>query len=232
MRNPKMRRDAGLRWWVSAALSVTLLASAPAAHAQLPLEDDAPRVFSIQERPYRLGHEFDLGLGVLPLDAFYVGAVLGFGYTYHFSDFWAWEIVNLNYSFNRDTDLREDLRIDFGLEPAQADDRIRLFGSSGLVVKPLFGKIAVLNDSVVYGETFFTLGAGPHLITNQDQSDDWVAAVNVGLGLRFWTTESLSVRFALRDYLVFKESVPENSLMLMLSASFNYPHSDSPGDSP
>src|SRR6476659_8576786 len=98
-----MRRWSSLVAAVATPLLVLAVVALPLvarAEAQPDIETDAPRVFSIQQRPYRLGHEFSLGLGVLPLDAFYKGMVIGAGYTYHFSDFWAWEMVNLNYSLN------------------------------------------------------------------------------------------------------------------------------------
>ena len=78
---------------------------------------EGPRIFSIQPRPYRLGHEFQLGLGVLPLDAFYVGVMPTGSYTFHFSDFWAWEIISLGYSMNFETSLQDDLYEDYGVHP-------------------------------------------------------------------------------------------------------------------
>lgn len=179
---------------------------------------DAPRIFSIQERPFRLGHEFQLGLGVLPTNAFYVGAVLAGSYTYHFTDFWAWEIASFGYSMNFDTSLEDELHDEFGVAPVGGGgERIHMFGASSLVAKPLFGKLAVFNESTVYSETFFSLGAGPVL-----KGEFWRFAAQVGMGLRFWSSDALSVRFDLRDYLIFTGWVPENALFLMLSASFNF----------
>ncbi|MEZ4273261.1 MAG: hypothetical protein R3C68_18035 [Myxococcota bacterium] len=149
------------RLWVGLLLLGVSVVWAPAAHAQLEFETTRPRVFSIQERPYHLGHEFSLGLGVLPLDAFYVGAVLGGSYTYHFTDFWAWELINLNFSKNFDTALEGELLNDFNALPVQGGgDRITVFGTSNLIIKPLFGKLAIFNSDVVYSETFFALGGG------------------------------------------------------------------------
>ncbi len=209
-------------------LCAALVLTAPAAaRAQLTVDDDAPRVFSIQERRYRLGHEFEIGAGVLPLDAFYVGGVVGFSYTYHFSDFWAWEIVSADYSFNVHTKLRENLHDRYGLEPDKVAPEIQLFGATSLVVKPLFGKLGWLNHDLVFAETFFTLGAGPHMLVSERATGgggitEWVPAANVGIGFRFWTSDTFSVRFAVRDYLIFSEWVPTNSLLLMVSGSFNF----------
>ncbi len=213
-----------LAWVITVA---TVLCCSTTGHAEVTFGDEAPRVFSIQKRPYRLTHEFELGVGVLPLDAFYVGAVVGFSYTYHFSDFWAWEILSADYSINFDTGLKNHLRSEYDLEPDRLPPRIQLFGATSLIVKPLFGKLAWVNDSIVLGETFFVAGIGPHLRVAEATStrgafSEWVPAVNLGLGLRLWSGEVLSWRLMLRDYLMFVRAIPENSLLLMVSASFNY----------
>jgi outer membrane beta-barrel protein len=190
------------------------------AQAQLEFGADRPRVFSIQRRPYRLGHEFQLGLGVLPLDAFYVGMVASGSYTYHFSDFWAWEIAGGSYSLNFDTGLRDNLLGNFGVEPVEeGGQRIKAWASTSAVAKPLFGKLSVFNLDIVYAETFFIIGIGPHL-----KGDYWRPAANLGVGMRFWSSPGLSWRVDIREYLIVDttEWTVEGSLFLMLSASFNY----------
>ncbi len=205
------------------------------AAAQLIFDVDRPRIFSIQERPYRLGHEFQLGVGVSPLDAFYVGAVLSGSYTFHFSDFWAWEIASINYSFNVDTPLEGNLFQDFGVLPARGGgERINLFGTTSLIAKPLFGKLAVWNSSIVYAETFFSLGGGPFISATPTGENSFVdLATNIGVGVRFWQSEALSVRFEIRDYVVFKglfsppdlqrqEVGVQNVLIFTLSAALTF----------
>jgi outer membrane beta-barrel protein len=201
----------------SVALIAVIVAVVPEARAQVGGASEVPRIFSIQPRPYRLGHEFQLGLGVLPMDAFYVGGVLGASYTYHFSDFWAWEIANAGYSLNFDTSLREELRQDYNLEPVRGGgDRIHLYATSSVVVKPLFGKLALFNSDVVHSETYFTAGGGLLL-----KGDVPLFTVVFGLGLRFWSSDVVSLRFDVKDYLMFAGYVPANTMMFMLSASLN-----------
>ena len=209
--------------------------------AQLEFGVERPRIFSIQPRPYRLGHEFQLGIGVMPLDAFYVGMVLGASYTYHFSDFWAWEIASIHYSINADTNLESELDARFGVVPVRGGgERTQLFLTTSAVAKPLFGKLVVMNDTVVYSETYFTAGLGPFQSVSGTGESSWFdPAVTVGLGLRFWINQVLSVRFEIRDYVVFKDVfVPsddltrpesgsvENTLLFALSASLNFFNED------
>jgi outer membrane beta-barrel protein len=216
MRGPRRR-------CLLAALGVLglLVAGRPAAADEAARIGQGPRVFAIQPRPFRLGHEFQLGAGVLPLDAFYVGVVPAASYTYHFTDFWAWEIASVGYSQNFSTSLEGDLKESYGLRPQSGDIKhIQLFGTTSLVIKPLFGKLAVFNRDIVQSETFFVLGLGGLLLEGHFRP-----TVDFGLGLRFWSTETLSVRFDLRDYLIFVQLLPQHALFGMLSVAFNFVNS-------
>ncbi len=177
-----------------------------------------PRVFSIQPRAHRLGHEFQLGVGALPLDAFYIGVVAGASYTYHFSDFWAWEIAGAGYSLNFDTSLEPDLYSDYGVRPVNhGGERIHVLGATSLVVKPLFGKLAIFNRGVIASETFFSLGLGGVLLGKYPRP-----ALSLGAGMRFWSTDTISLRVDIRDHLIFTSLMPKQALFVMLSASFNF----------
>lgn len=177
---------------------------------------DPPRVYSSQAHPYIARHELTLGAGVLPLDAFYVGAALQGSYTFHFSQTWAWEMVNVGYSFNIDTSLREDLLANFGVQPSSSPEPIRLYGSTGVVFKPLFGKFALLNRKMLQAETYLTLGAGPTL-----RGDFWRASVHLGAGIRVWSTTWLSVRFDVRDMLIFADGwAPRHGLICGLAGAY------------
>ncbi|MEO1171471.1 MAG: outer membrane beta-barrel domain-containing protein [Myxococcota bacterium] len=203
-------------------VAASVLLAPGSARAELELDIDEPRVFSIQERPYRLGHEFTLGVGLLPLDAFYIGTVASGSYTYHFSDFWAWEMIHANFSLNTGTGLEEELLEDFGVQPVRGGgDRIRVFATSALVIKPFFGKIALFNDQMIYAESEFMFGGGPMELALEDDGTFYFAGL-IGGAVRFWTNDVFSVRFEIRDYLIFREWVPDNALMLGVTASFNF----------
>ena len=205
--------SAQIKRWV---LIAALLAVPSLGQAQIDFGADRSQVFSIQKRPYRLGHEFQLGVGVLPLDSFYTGILISGAYTYHFSDFWGWEIAGAGFSLNIDTDLEASLLEDFELRPTESDIlRAKWFFTSSLVVKPLFGKLAVFNSDIVYAETLFNIGIGPYRIEEFTRP-----ALSMGMGLRFWTSQAISWRFDIKDQLVFINGV-HNILVFMLSASLN-----------
>lgn len=204
------------------ASAITFVPALAFADAQPDIETDAPRVFSIQPRPYRLGHEFSLGVGVLPLDAFYKGAVIDASYTYHFSDFWAWEMANIGYSVNIDTGLEDSLLNDFNVRTIDQDGgKVTLLGTTSLVVKPFFGKLALFNATKIFAETYFVGGMGTARL-ERDGRGTFYYTVDLGMGIRFWATQAFSLRFDIRDYLIFNDAVPQNGLLFQLSASFNY----------
>ena len=64
----------------------------------------------VQNRKHFGTHEFSLAVGTLPLDAFTKGVTLGGSYTIHFSERYAWEVGQFNYSFHVDTDLKDELK--------------------------------------------------------------------------------------------------------------------------
>ncbi len=207
--------------WLTIVLCCAVAAVPTMVRAQTELESDPSRIFSIQPRQYRLGHEFQLGVGFLPLDAFYLGIVATAGYTYHITDFWAWEIAGGGYSFNIDTSLEDELFERFQVKPtdqaARGIERISMFATTSAIIKPLFGKLAIFNSDIVYSETFLAAGVGGLRL-----GSFWRPVVDIGLGLRFWSSQALSIRLDVRDYLVFTSFVPRQSLLIVLSAGLNY----------
>jgi hypothetical protein len=74
-----------------ACLAVLLLVSS-AALAQADELENPGVIAAVQERAFRMQHELHLGVGVLPLDAFYKGLYAQVGYTFHFTDAFAWQV--------------------------------------------------------------------------------------------------------------------------------------------
>lgn len=165
--------------------------------------EEGGELYAVQNRKYIVSHAFDLGVGVLPMDAFYKGLTFSFSYTYHFDDMWAWEIVNASYSFAIETTLRQELEANFGVRPTQFPE-LNFFFNSNAVFKPLYGKMVWFNDSLIYGELYFT--AGP-AIARYENAGVYVG-VNFGGGLRIYLTRAFAVRLEVRDYQYFSASTP------------------------
>jgi outer membrane beta-barrel protein len=152
----------------------------------------------IQNRRFQMQHEFTLEAGLLPLDAFFKGVTVTGRYTLHFGDFHAWEIVGAGYAFNIGTGLTEQLRDNFGVTPERLP-ALQLLLESDYVMRPVYGKVALFNRQIIYGEVFFSTG----LTVSYWNDASWRPGPNLGVGARVFVVDWLSVRFDARHAAVF-----------------------------
>ncbi|MFZ5468630.1 MAG: outer membrane beta-barrel domain-containing protein [Myxococcota bacterium] len=198
------------------AVLVGLAVLAPTlATAQVEELENPGTVAAVQERAFRMSHELTLGLGSLPLDAFYKGFYGQVSYTYHFTDSFAWQVGRGAYSYNLNTGLREQLERDFGVLPT-AFDEVQYMVGSDLFWSPMYGKTAFLNKSVLHFSAHFIGGATVFKFTNAFRP-----AVNVGLGARLFQNRYVSYRLDLTNNLVLSER-PFNVLTIQLLAALNF----------
>ncbi|MDP2340196.1 MAG: outer membrane beta-barrel domain-containing protein [Deltaproteobacteria bacterium] len=204
---------------VALALSV----AAPGARAQYDDEEGGGTAIVIQNRKFKMAHEFTLEGGVVPLDAFFKGITLTGRYTLHFDDFNAWEIGAASYSFNLDTGLKDQLINNFGVQ-AEALPTLLIIADSNYVMKPFYGKLALFNRTLLYAELFLVGGA-----TVTYWSDgSFRPGPDFGAGFRFFVTEWMSIRTDIRHTIVFNglpvvdpNSTIDGILYLGAGVSFN-----------
>jgi outer membrane beta-barrel protein len=200
-----------------------LLALVPGlARAQAEALENPGAVSAIQERRYRMHHELTLGVGLLPIDAFYKGLTGSVGYTYHFSDTFGWQVGRGTYSYNVQTGLRTQLERDFDVAPTASayEDQVQWMVGSDLVWSPLYGKMAFLNSKVLHFEAFL-LGGGT--VVKINRADGFRPAANVGLGVRMFSGETLSFRLDVTNNVVFAgTSNINNVLSVQLGTAFNF----------
>jgi outer membrane beta-barrel protein len=159
--------------------------------------EDTGQLAAVQHRKYREAHELQIAFVGLPLDAFYKGIGIEGGYTWHFSDRWAWEVVHAGYAYDMDTGLKTELQQQFKVAPT-AFEIAKYYINSDIVLKPLYMKASFFNHTVVHGEIFVLGGGGIF-----DMSSGLHPAANLGLGLRFYLSPRVSVRVDARDNGVF-----------------------------
>lgn len=159
-------------------------------------EEETTSLAAVQERAYRMQHEFALGVGVLPVDPYTKGLFAQFGYTAHFSDTFAWNVARGGYSYAVKTELRNQLERDFGWLPT-AFEEVQFFVGSNVVWKPLYGKLSVANRWDLHGEFFLSVGGTLFKFTNSFRP-----GVNLGLGARVFFNRALSLRLDLTDDVV------------------------------
>lgn len=200
------------------ALALILASVSSIAFAQVaPTEEleNPGTVSAVQERNFRMNHELALGVGVLPLDAFYKGLSVQLGYTYHFSDSFAWQVGRGLYSYNLNTGLRNQLERDFAVLPTQFEEVQYMVGSD-LVWTPLYGKGAILNRKVAWFEGFLVAGGSALKLTT-----GFRPAINIGVGARLFTSKYVSFRFDATNNFVISDRLL-NVPTLQLSAALNF----------
>lgn len=205
------------------AVVVVILASATQARGQYDDEQSGGTAVVIQNRKFKMAHEFTIAGGTLPLDAFVKGITLTGRYTLHFDDFHAWEIGAATYSFNLDTGLKDQLINNFSVQ-AQELPTLLVVADTNYVVKPFYGKLALFNRTLLYAELF--LAAGVTVTYWSDGS--FRPGPDFGAGLRFFVSDWLSLRTDIRHSIVF-DGVPvldpnatiDGVLYLGVGASFN-----------
>jgi outer membrane beta-barrel protein len=204
------------------ALLILLFLVPGLARAQAEALENPGAVSAIQERQYRMQHELLLGVGVLPIDAFYKGLAGTVAYTYHFSDSFGWQVGRGTYSYNVQTGLRTQLERDFEVAPTASayEDQVQWMVGSDLVWSPLYGKMAFLNSRVLHFEAFL-LGGGS--VVKINRADGFRPAANVGLGLRLFKGQTLSFRLDVTNNVVFAgTSRIKNVLSVQLGTAFNF----------
>ncbi len=155
-----------------------------------PEEGEAPdgTVAAVQERSFRLKHELGLGVGYLPSDPFSRGVALQLGYTFHFTDHFAWQVGRGFFNFSFPTNLRDQLVQRYHAEPRDFDT-VQWAVGSDLIFAPFYGKAALLNRSVLWWEIYVLAGASTVKLASA-----LTPAVNIGGGIRLFGTRWLSLR--------------------------------------
>jgi len=212
---PMLRRHRA--WTLVWLLLVASWLAPPPALAE---EDDLDqgKIYAIQDRSYRMNHEFALSFGFMPLDAFYKMFDISFHYVVHFDELWAWEAAHLTVSkyMSIDTGLKDQLNQKWDVQPTDPEeDRIDFILDTNLMIKPLVGKAVLFDDYVIHGETYFLAGVGAEKFETA-----WYPAIDLGVGLRIYIIDTISFRLEVREYLNFGEGVGSN-LIFTLGFAYN-----------
>ncbi len=229
-REPGLHRLA-LRLMPIVACASVLTMSSPAAHAQqktgVPFLDELGQrehgqLEILQNRKYNLLNELIISVGGLPADPYNKGLTITGGYAIHFSDFVAWEIGNFTYSYNIDSGLKEKLvRVVnlYGLGTPELPE-INWFVTSNLVLKPVYGKQAIFNRTVIHVEAY-VLG-GPAIVNRSTPDTEFSLGANVGAGLRFWLSEHTSLRIDLQELIFYATNTSNIETALHLHAGLGF----------
>ncbi|MFN0063849.1 MAG: outer membrane beta-barrel domain-containing protein [Myxococcaceae bacterium] len=200
------------------ALLVVLCCLPASAFAQAEELENPGTVSAVQDRKFRMGQELTLGIGVLPVDAFYKGLTANVSYTSHFSDTFAWQIARGFYSYNLSTGLRQQLIQSFGASPVDFDE-VQFGAGSSVMWTPLYGKMAWLNGSVAHFQIFGLAGASVLRLSRAG----FRPAINFGIGMRVFLNKNVSFRLDVTDDLVIApDRILLNVMSIQLAVAINF----------
>ena len=213
-----------IRGFLVAVLAIPALPSLANADDDAPSLEETDDLPVVQNREYRMEHEFRVGVGTLPIDAFFKGISLSGGYTWHLSDIWGIE-GDFVYLKNFNSSLRDDLEQSFGI-PSTEFAEIKWYGKAGALFKPFYGKLAFLNDQQVHGEFFFSLSGVVAQMEGGESTEEEPLGKGKrfgiggapGFGLRGYINRYLSVRFDFSWMIIY--SAGDFHYPLSLSLSF------------
>jgi len=209
-----MRRNLALTLGL---LTLTLAGTSPA-FADDELDEEQVATYAVQSRLFRLGGELNVAAGILPMNAFDKGLTIGGSFTYHFSNAWAWEVINASYVYKQlDTGLKTELLENFEVEPTKIA-AIDLLMSSSLVLKPFYGKLAVLNRRVIHMELSIPLGI---TLGRYTKPQSYLPGPNIGLIARVFLSPHTAVRIDVRENILINDNwATRNELHVSLGLSF------------
>jgi len=204
-----------LALWVQKTVSILCLLFSWCAFAQIEELENPGMVKAVQTRPYRLKHELNLTVGALPLDAFYQGLQLQAGYTFHFSDYFAWEVGRGAFVYRAQTGFRDELERKFGVLPT-ATEQVEYFVGSDVLFSPLNGKLALENRAILFAQLFFVGGLTVMKFTNAFRP-----ALIVGGGLRVFASQLVSFRLQVDNHLIIPTGGVTSSLLHIMSVNLS-----------
>ena len=199
-----------------AIVAVSLMAPVLAWGQRELLEAPPSSVNALQDRAFRLENEFTVMVGVLPSDPYTKGLYVQGGYAFHFNDAFGLQARGA-YSLPLPTSLRQQLERDFVVLPT-AFTRVLFFAGGDLVFRPLYGKLSVLNKSVVHGE--FHLLAGGSAFGFTDGLTTLRPAVNLGGGGRLFLGRYASLRLDVVNHIVLAAPGAMSGITNVLAISF------------
>lgn len=187
--------------------------------------DKEEKVYAVQNRVFHRNHEIGIYGGYIADDDFFHAYPIGVGYTYHFNEHVSWEVLRAQYMFTTEKDLKQNLEQNFGVTPEQFPEPQYMYHSH-FVFKPLYGKSAFMNRSIVNNEIY--LFAGPGVVsyewkysTGETRSED-ALSLSLGVGMRFFLSQRYCLNVEIRDLVNFREDKTQNNLYFGLGFGYRF----------
>jgi outer membrane beta-barrel protein len=183
------------------------------------------KVFAIQERVFHRYHEIGLSFGYIPDDNFFNAYPVGVGYTYHFNNYLAWEVVRGQYMFTQEKDIKRKLEKEFGVTP-EVFLEPKYMIHSNIIIKPLYGKEAFWNRGIINHESYLILGGGminyEKKYSSGEKDSESDPSISLGAGTRYFLNKNLCMTLEIRDLINMKKDNTENNVYFGIGLSFQF----------
>lgn len=172
---------------------------------------DVPQVVALESRLYNVKYDLTPQFGIYPLDSFNRSLTFGLSFTNFFDSYRGWEIFNLQYAKNLETDLKEQLISNYGVRPVGILDYITWTGFTSYVYTPFYSKNLAFNQKVVHSD--LSLVGGPGVVNFK--SGERAIAGGGGIIMRFFMSQRYSVKFDARTYYHNGQDKNTNVLLML-----------------
>lgn len=158
--------------------------------------------------------------GLMPYDdvnnQYFVGAKA----TWHWTDYWGWEVIEFQKAFSSTTDWVKNLVSSKSINNLQTA-QLNYLATSNLVFSPFYGKVRVFGSSLVYFDLYAVAGGGLagsrtiKLSSGNPESEvrsGMDPVIDFGVGFKVFMGPSFGMLLDLRDYLTFSETYGKRSV--------------------
>lgn len=192
---------------------------------------------------YKSG-KFEIGgfAGLMPYDSLTDHYMLGGRLTWHLSDHFGWEVVDLQMPFGTTTSYTTDLVSSKGLTGGVQVQRLKLMAASNFLMSPFYGKIRFLGASTLHYDMYVVLGlgyaqnqiyqytttttGGP--VTERMLTSGGAFMFNFGLGFKIFLNNTMGLIVDVRDYLtmtqLYGKTSPKSNFAVTFGMSFFLPN--------
>ena len=149
------------------------------------------------------GHELTLTIGAIPNDPFYSYYPVGLRYTYWFSDDFGLEL-NGSYALRVNSELTDFLEtLLTGSTLVNIPQSLAWMAGVDLIWAPIHGKLGIFASKISHFDIYFAIGAdviGTEKRTNAGETAQVDVGGNIGIGMRWFFTEAVALRFDYRQH--------------------------------
>ncbi len=163
-------------------------------------------------------------LGIIPFDSVVSHFLAGGRLTWHLSDHFGWEILDVTLALPSVTDYARNLVKNDGISNLQAN-KLRLILGTNLLYSPMYGKFRFIGNSILHFDIYAVGGLG---FTNTEVvqlvdvpgsapqenilKKTWDPTLNFGFGFKFFLTDVAGLLIDFRDYFTYSEAYGKKRL--------------------